>query len=217
MYIGADLKRELSEWCRLRRTTAAMSLFAAYVGLVLRWCDAPEAVFQYQINGRSSPQIEETIGYFASILFLRVPLLEGDKFIDLVRRVTEEYCEAYEHADFSSITAQRPLPEFARNGRFNWIPLGSLDLDLSRLQGSADELTCAPVRFTYPAPSDFELDREPFMLLADTQQDIVADVYFPLDRFSSTSMQLFLENFRLFIELMVRQPTLKVKTISLQR
>lgn len=211
--IGRDLKAELREWSRLRQTTLVMSVFTAYVGLVLRWCNASESVFQYQSDGRVSPNIENTVGYFASVLYLRMGLLEDDSFLDLMNQVTEEYCKAYEHADFSYMAAQVPCPEFTRNAYFNWIPQGSTDL--SDLNGSEYTITCSPVRFVHPMLKKLELDHDPGILLHDTDDEVVGYVYFPLNRFSIDTMEKFGRNFLRFIGALLRQPEGRVKDILL--
>jgi hypothetical protein len=76
--IGKEMTAGLREWCRLRKTTVVMSVFTIYAALVLRWCKVPDAVFQYMSDCRFSPQIENTIGYFAAPLYLRMQLLAGD-------------------------------------------------------------------------------------------------------------------------------------------
>jgi len=108
IHIDKDLKTELREWCRLRRTTMVMTIFAAYVGLVLRWCNAPKAVFVFQSDGRFSPKIEKAIGFFASALYLRIELHDEDTFVDLANQVAREYYQAYEHSDSCYMEAQLP-------------------------------------------------------------------------------------------------------------
>lgn len=212
--IGRGLKEELREWCRLRQTTVVMSVFAAYVGLVLRWCNVPEAVFQYQSDGRFSSKIENTIGFFASALYLRIALREDDNFVDLMNRATEEYCKAHEHADFCYMTAQVPRPEFTRNTTFNWLPRGSFKADFSDLDGSEDAITCSPIRFAHPMVRNYEMDGEPCVLFLDADDEIVGDVYFPLDRFSVDTMERFGRNFPVFIRALLRQPEERVNDIS---
>lgn len=213
--IGKSLKAELREWSRLRRTTLVMSIFSAYVGLVLRWCEVSEAVIQYVTDGRVSPKIENTIGYFASVLYLRIGLLESDSFSDLMNRVTDEYCQAYENADFSHIAAQVPRPEFTRNAAFNWIPRG-IKIDLSDLPGSEGALACSPVPFVHPMAKKLELDHEPVMLLYDTDDEVVGGMHFPLNRFSVDTMERFGRNFTTFIYALLRQPEERVKDMSLE-
>jgi hypothetical protein len=210
--IGIDLKAELREWSRLRRTTLVMSVFTAYVGLVMRWCNASECTIQYQSDGRVSPETQNTIGYFASLLYLRVVLLENDSLVDLMNRVTEEYCTAYEHSDFSYFAAQNPRPGISRSSSFNWVPQGP---KIDRF-GSEDEIACSPINFVRPMTRNMELDGEPSILLFDTDGDeTVGEVGFPLSRFSVDTMERFGRNFLVFVRALLRQPAGLVKDVLL--
>jgi non-ribosomal peptide synthetase component F len=191
-----------------------MSVFTAYVGLVLRWCNASEGVIQYVTDGRVSPKIENTIGFFASVLYLRIELLEDASFVNLMNLVTDEYCKAYEHADFSYMEAQVPPPEFARNSCFNWVPQGA-KIELSDSGGSEGAITCSPLTFAHPMLKNLERDNEPVILLFDTDDEIVGDVCFPLNRFSIDTMERFGRNLLVFIRALLRQPDDRVKDILL--
>jgi Condensation domain/TubC N-terminal docking domain len=210
--IGSQLKSELGEWSRLRRTTLVMSVFTAYVGLVLRWCDARECIIQYQSDGRTSPEIQSTVGYLASVLYLRMELLENNSFVDLLNRVTDEYCKAYEHADSSYFAAQVPRPEWTRNSAFNWLPRES-KFDSFVLD---DAITCSPVRFVPPLARILDTDGEPSIGLLDTEEgEIAGEVWFPLNRFSVATMERFGRNFLVFIRALLRQPEGRVHDVSL--
>lgn len=213
--IDPALRTRLAEWCRSRRTTLVLGVLAAYAALVLRWCGANDVVIQYQFDGRVDPSLNRTVGYISSVLYLRVSHQESDRFIDLLGRITEEYCQAYEHADRSYFASRLPRPEFTRNTSFNWLPQGSLEADLSELEGSADALSCAPVRFSYPTPRD--IDREPFILMSDTGDEVLADIYFPLDSFSMTSMRTFGRNFLGILEVLVTRPDSRVADVGIVR
>lgn len=211
--IGRELKTELSDWCRLNRTTLVMSVFTAYVGLVLRWCSASDAVIEYQSDGRISPAIENTIGYFAAVLYIRIRICASETFTELLDQVTAEYCRAFEHADFSYLEAQQPRPEFARNTCFNWVPRGA-PLNLSQLEGSEDTITHSPVRFVFPM-HNFERDNEPVVLLYDGDTEILGDIYFPKSRFSVESVERFGRNFLVFIRGLLSQSSAPIKNVAL--
>jgi hypothetical protein len=210
LQIGRALKAELREWCQLRRTTLVMSVFAAYVGIVLRWCNVSEGVIQYQSDGRVNSKMENTIGYFASTLFLRVQLLETDSFVDLVRRVTAKYWEAHEYVGLYDMASRVPQPEFTRNSLFNWVPQAPKG-ERYDLEG----ITCSPVHFEHPIRRNLDWDNEPSILLFDTEDEIVVSVTFPLSRFSIETMERFARNFLGFISVLLRQPERRVADISL--
>lgn len=203
--IDKSLKAELREWSRLKRTTLVMSIFTAYCALVLRWCNVSQAVLRYQTDGRMNPKVENAIGYFATVLHLRVQLREADTFLDLLQRVIREYCLAYEHADFSYIDSQVPKPEFAHNSCFNWVPQGPKS-ELPRVKSVQGTITCHPVPFPSPSLKFHERDSEPVVLLYDVDEEVVGGVHFPVHRFSSESMESFGRNFMLFVQRMLREP-----------
>jgi hypothetical protein len=210
--IGMELKKELSEWSRLRRTTLVMSVFTAYVALVLRWCNASESIIRYQSDGRVSSEIQNTIGYFASALYIRTGLLEGDRFIDLLNHVIDQYCKAYEHTDFSYFSAQVSPPEITRSSGFNWLPQRSKFDSV----GSEDAITCSPVNFVHPMGKNLEVDGEPSIGLLETEEGgIAGEVWFPLNRFSVETMERFGRNFLVFIQALLRQPEGRVRDILL--
>lgn len=211
--IDGNLQAKLREWSRQRRTTIAMSLFVAYVGLVLRWCNGSEAVVLYQIDGRVRPELERTIGFLASVLYLRVGLSQNDSFVMLLDKVIEEYCNAYEHADFSYIAAKVPMPGFVRNSRFNWRPKiensGRLTLD-----GAQEVITCYPVGIDQEI-DNFDVDIEPMIGLVETDEGIDVTVEFPRKRFSDETMERFGRNLLVFITALVRKPEQPVKGVPL--
>lgn len=211
---GRSLRTELQEACRQRHTTLVMGALTAFVALGMRWCDASQALFQYQSDGRTHPEIENTIGFFTSALYLRVALHPDDRLVDLLSRLTQEYCAAYEHADASYIASQVPAPEFTRSAVFNWVPQGSRS-DLSELNGTADAIVCSALPFAHPMLKRLEFDREPGLLLFDTDDDVVGGVYFPLRRFSVATMERFSRNFLMFVELLLRQPEIRIRDVQL--
>jgi hypothetical protein len=211
--IPARLRSELGEWCRRERTTLVMGAFTAYAALVLRWCDVSEAVILFQTDGRTSQSTSRSIGYFASVLYLKMTLAESDTFLDLMRRVKEEYYRAREHADSAYMEAQEPRPDFTRNSCFNWLPQGPAAVHLDGLE---EIMSVSRVPLWREVLENFQRDTEPEMGLVETDEEIRGNVVFPLDRFSVAKMERFARNFLLFIEVMLRRPEERVKNVILQ-
>jgi hypothetical protein len=141
-------------------------------------------------------------------------LFETDTFAGVMRRAMAEYCQAYDHADFSYWVAQVPRPEFTRGMCFNWVPLGSR-LEIPELAGSEQSITCSSVPFEHPMLKGLEVDYEPGVLLYDGEDDIVGYVYYPVDRLSAATMHRFARNFTNLIELLPSRPTANVHSIAL--
>lgn len=214
LQIGTDLKMRLSDWCRQRRTTVVLSVLSAYVLAVLRWCDVSDAVIQYQSDGRVTSELEGTIGYLASVLYLRVRLGADDRLSDLLNQVTEEYCAAYEHADSSYLASQYPKPEYTHNTTFNWVSRG----DRERLPVDQEtSLACAPVPFAHPMLKSLDVDHEPSILLYETADGIVGGVNYPLNCFAPATMERFARTFLTCLQLLLANPDERVANIRLER
>lgn len=212
--IGADLHNEARAWCRSARTTPVMCFFVAFVALVLRWCDVPESVILFQSDGRTG-SAENTFGYLASPLYLRMALFDSDNYNDLLIRVIEEYCNAREHADASLLEAQLPLPGFSRNGRFNWLRQGPEESRLE-LHGSQGAIDVSRWKFEDPGAPNFERDVEPQLGFVETSEDVLGFVIFRVDRFSVNLMERFSRNYVRFVEVLLRFPETNLKSIVLE-
>jgi hypothetical protein len=211
--ISATLKSQLTEWCRRRRTTLVLAVFTALVALLLRWCGAREGVVAYQIDGRASPLLANTIGYFADNLYLRVQLREHDTFLDLLEYIMEEYCAAHEHALLNPIDEQFAHPELVRGTGLNWIPQQPTSA-VARIEAST-ALMISPVEFSYPLPLDFDADYEPGVVMTDQGSTIEGRVVFPLSRFRVSTMTAFADCLLLFITELIRQPDQRIVAMQL--
>jgi hypothetical protein len=214
--IGKILKDRLYEWCRQRKTTLVMLVFAAYAGFVLRLCDAQESVFPFENEGRVSHKTSETIGYFAFPLYLRIRLFDDDRLVDLLGRVTDEYCNAYEHADFSYMESQVPRPEFTKNGLFNWARPGDQADDSSwGDSGNAIEFSRVPVERRIL--THLERDSEPFFYFGETNDEVVGCLQFSLGLSSFEAMEELAQSFIAFIEALLLQQETPIRKILIRK
>lgn len=197
--IGSNLKSRLKESCRIKHTTMVVAVFTVYVALVLRWYDVTDAVIQYQTDGRGNREVEHTIGYFASVLFLRMTLYPEDSLDSLIGRVTDEYCNACDHADASYLEAQVPRPELARNPCFNWVPQGATN-DMSHLELPEGPIACSQVPFEHPMLKILDRDNEPILLLFEGGSVIEGGIYFPLNLYPRGAMEEFARTFMVLLE-----------------
>jgi hypothetical protein len=209
--IDAPLKRRINDWCREVKTTLAMALFTVYTGALLRQCAASSGVLRYQSDGRDGLEHQNTVGYFASELFLRVELQDGTTFLELLDQATRAYCEAHEHRDHSYFAAQFPEHDFARNPAFNWIPETSR-IELPGAAPAEHALSCSPVRFAHPMVTGLQLDEEPVMVLYEAAGEIAGDMYFASGEISRRSMEHFVASYLALMRAMLRDPEVPVMT-----
>jgi Condensation domain len=215
LHIDPALRAEWRDSCRRRRTTLPISAFATYVALVLRWCDSPEAVFQYQTNGRATALVQNTVGLFASVLYLHMGLNETDTFVNLVNRATEEYCRSYGSGQFCSIAAQIPRPEFSRNSAFNWVP-SRPGPNMTQTGGAAGSLRVEDLPFVNPVLEGLAMDADPSITFVDDEDRVTGSLVFPLRRFSPNTMERFAQHFLILLKALLREPEGRVKDVPLE-
>lgn len=215
LQIGRELKAALSEWCRIRRTTLPMAVFTAYVGLILRWYDVSDTIILFQTDGRQSAELARTVGYLSSALYLRITAHPGDSFADLLNKVTDEYCQAYQHADSGYFAAQSPRPEFTRNTLFNWIPAasGPTSCELEVSDATRDR---ALIPFANPVLRTLDVDHEPMLLLYESGEVVTGEFLFPRASFQLQAMKDLSQNFLRFLMALLRAPQMPISEISLR-
>jgi amino acid adenylation domain-containing protein len=210
VHIGREVKAELEQWCRSNGTSLIMVVFTVYSALVARWCECYDGIIQFMGNSRVAPYAEDTFGFFAAPLHVNIELRPSDTFSDLLKRTTESYCDAYEHADFSYLEAQLPRPEFTRNTVFNWIP----QLAQSASSGEAlSPLTYSQMHFELPFLKLLERDGEPLLVLYDTTEGATGGMYYARNQFSAQTMERFIRNFLMLVEVSTREPLRPLREI----
>jgi hypothetical protein len=128
-----------------------------------------------------------------------------DTFVDLLRHLTEEYCHAYRHADFSDLSAEPGASRFARGTMFNWVHSRS-ETALNVLNEASTALVVNPFPFENPSLRQLDLDLDPMVQLCDSENGILCSVFYPASRFSSQTMVRFGAGFLAYIQHLLRQP-----------
>ena len=203
VWIDRNLKDNLLKFSRQQKTTLVMSMFTAYAALVLRWCATSNAVFKFQIDGRFNAVLQNTVGYLSSALYLRLELTKHDTYMDLSKKVTDEFCSAYLRADSSHLATET---ELAATTLFNWIP-GSSDDYASTIDLPENPLVCTPFNFEHPMLKNMQITHEPTIVLKEADKGVVADIEFPLSRHTPESMNAFARAFLRSVAALVTSPT----------
>lgn len=212
--IGKIARAQMLAWCRSRGTTLVMGAFTIYVGLVYRWCKRSRGVIQFAVDGRDDPKVDNTIGYFASVLYLDLSLDEGDGYTKLLGRVIEAYCQAHDNADGSYLQSRVPRPEVAGTTAFNWVPQGPQQ-ELSTLDSATSTLVISDIPFEHPMLKTMERDDEPSLVVYDTGEELDGTVYFPRARFGDDTMARFARNFSASVDCLFTQPERPLKDVPL--
>jgi Condensation domain/TubC N-terminal docking domain len=212
---GKILSEGLLETSRREHTSLVMSVLTAFVAAVLRSCNTTSLTFPFTTAGRLYPEVENTIGFFGTQLFLRVDLLEEDSLVDLLRRATKEYATAYAHDDSCRVALQMRRPEFMFNPPFNWIPQQfNMNPDGSGHELQTDSLTMTQYKIAITPRDDQEWDGEPRIDLSDSKDGVVGEIGYRADRFASDTIERFRRNLLLFAASLVKEPNTRVKALA---
>lgn len=207
---------ELRLWARRRGTTGVMATFAAYAALIMRWCGVRETVIQFMTDGRPSAELEQTVGYLAFPIYVRVTHEVDSTFTDILRMVTEEYCTARDEADFGFATAQGSQPGFTCNTGVNW--LAAVDAGSGTIVGGAEvTLGRSSVDLSTAQMQGFaEYDEEPVVLFSERDGGISGCVSYVRNRFSEAEMARFAGNIKEFVTAMITQPMRRILDAELK-
>jgi Condensation domain len=221
---GQTITERLRQLSKRYRTTLVMSVLTGYVALALRWRQSRDLAIGCLVSGRNCQELDNSIGFFASVLHLRIKLSEGDTFADLMRGVTREFCAAYEHYDAARLSVPMPGPEYRGNTTLNWLPrLDGRENSLSDLEGSEDALALEPFEYCNRL-FDIEWEdrigissEDPALMLSDPPEGISGFFYYRTDLFGATTMEKLGRNFRLLIEQMLDDPNRIVESVEYEQ
>jgi hypothetical protein len=213
--IAADLRDRLHEWSCRQGTTVAMSVLTAYVALLMRLCRVSDIAIRYQSDGRVYPEVENVVGFFSCALYLRMMVRQDETFRDLLNRVTDEYCNAYLHADLSWIDTQVPPPDFTRSPSFSWIPYESSSEHETPL-GSNNALTASLIEFGNPLQKEIsDSDGEISVEFCSGRDWLTGKVYFLARDFSVEAMKQFGRDLVKVLQLLIRDDRARLVDIDL--
>jgi hypothetical protein len=184
---GASLSTALHDLARREQSLTALVVLTAYCVAISQWCGQRDLVITVQSNGRIRPQLEHVTGYISNQLFLRIPLHEHDRYIDLLKRVQAEYWTSHEHRDYDRVPGfvkecQSDL--YASDVYFNWQPF-SAALAATPPWQEGEQLRIEALEIELPPPSRF------LPLFLDRQEGIQFVVMFREDAFRRATVESF--------------------------
>jgi len=210
------LRNALHQLSRREDSTLALTVLTAYVALVLRWCDAREMIVAVMTDGRGRPEIQHTVGFFASDLYLRVQLGAADSFRDLHRQITEEYGRALRHQDCGLLPALMPEARLASVPSFNWYQMDATPA----LQDACGRLRTRPFHIRrelreLQAEGDLSIfGGQPWVGLTDELDRIAGCVLYRPGHFKEGTMAAVARNLPEFASNLVQNPEGRVASLT---
>lgn len=135
--LSQQLSEAIATLSRQEGATLYMTLLAAFLTLLYRYCNQEDIVVGTAAAIRNRPEIESVIGYFVNMLMLRTDVSGNPSFRELLARVRSVNLEAYahQHIPFSKLVEVLDVDRnLSHNPLFQVAfdlnqPLPSLDLD----------------------------------------------------------------------------------------
>lgn len=217
--LGRDVTTGLRAIGQRYQTSLGMVVFAAWAGMMLRWCKSTDIAVAFLTSGRMHPEIANTIGCFMSPIYLRIDVDAKSRFIDLLPRIGREYGVATEHHDFGRLLTQDSSVPSIGNPLLNWLPREVFPDSTAVFQrigseASNSELKILPFEFQATPRSDVKWDFEPSLALIETSDEIVGRIHYRADLFSRPSMGRLAENVKRFATCLQRDPTVTLESLS---
>jgi amino acid adenylation domain-containing protein len=153
--LPAGLGRALTSLGRAAGATPFMTVLAALHALLARISGQDDTAVGTPVAGRTHPQSEDLVGFFANTLVLRADTSDDPAFATLLERVREDALSAYSHQDvpFDRLVADlRPDRDLSRNPLFQV----SLTVDAAPAPGDGRPALFTPVHIGW-APAKFDL------------------------------------------------------------
>lgn len=219
--LGQSLSARLREVSRAERTTLNLTILAAYIATILRWQDRRDWVVGVWVNGRDRPMLENVVGFFATVLYLRIQLSETDTFSDLLRTVATEYRLACQHNDAGRLSVAPIGSDLERVAFFNWVPMQASSGVMPPVwpMGETDPakvLKFEPFRISH-RNVDFEGTRfspDPRITLADSANGVSGAFCYRSNLFKPATVEGFSRNFARFLQKFADDQRARITTIS---
>ena len=191
--------------------TLYMLLLAAYHTVLHRYSGQDDILTGSPIAGRTRPETEGLIGYFANILAMRTSFADDPTFGDVLERVAEHAIDAYEHED---VPFEKLVLELRSGGETPaHAPLFRCVLTME--DTIADELRLGSAQ-VLPYSLDFgQAKFDLTLLVAEVPDGLRLGLWYRTDLFSESYAERFLGHLRAVLETGTSDPTVRVREIAL--
>ncbi|MGW5869172.1 non-ribosomal peptide synthetase [Streptomyces sp. NPDC055239] len=135
--LPASLQRAMVELARTERVTVLTVALAAFQTLLARYTAQDDIVIGSVVNGRTQPEIEPLVGFFANTLVLRTDTSGDPTFRELLARTNETVVGGLMHQDVpfgKVVDALKTEREAGRN------PLFQISFTLQNASADGDDL-----------------------------------------------------------------------------
>ncbi|MDH3990350.1 MAG: amino acid adenylation domain-containing protein, partial [Gammaproteobacteria bacterium] len=190
--------------------TLFMVLLAAFKVLLHRYTNQSDFVIGTPINGRSSPELEDSIGFFVNTLALRTDLSGRPSFRELLGRVKQSCLGAYGHQE---LPFERLVQELEVKRDLSRTPLFQAMFayqDTSNREIHLNDLTLTTMRV------DTEMSRTDLSCwVTQTDDGLSAVMEYSTDLFDRSTIVQVLQHYGNLLETIVEDEDLPISSLPM--
>ncbi len=205
--LPSDLHAQLQALGRREGVTLFMTLLSAFQVVLQRYAGQDDIVVGSPIGGRTRPETERLIGFFANTLVLRTQLTGDPTIRALLARVREVTLDAYAHQD---VPLERLVEELGAGGDLSRNPLFQVMLVLHPPTEDAAwpglQVALEPV----PCGAEFDLH----LSILPTQAGLSCALTYHADLFVSETADSLLQHWEAVLREFVRDPGQRVSSAA---
>ncbi|BCL80828.1 hypothetical protein ccbrp13_32930 [Ktedonobacteria bacterium brp13] len=218
LLLPPELYEKLLELSQRADVTLFMLLVAAFQVLLARYSGQTDICIGSPIAGRTRPELEGLIGFFANMLVLRTDFSGNPSFMEILRRVREVTLGAYAHQDLPFeylVEKLQPERDLSRSPFFqvtfrlhqaieNQVPAPT------PVPHSAAELSFRGFEAEYVS-TRYDLSME----TAETARGLDCRIIYSTDLYEAETIQRMLEHWHILLQGIVANPHMPLSDLPL--
>jgi Condensation domain len=209
--LPAELSEAIRAFSRREKATLFMTLLASWMALLFFYSEQDDLVVGTDIASRNRVELEELIGFFGNQLVLRADLSGNPSFRQLLERVRVTTLGAYAHQDLPFEQLVKELKPKREPGRS---PLFQIKFMLENepaqplaLEGLQQKPVGAEI-----AAAKFDL----LLTMISMKHTLAGSLEYSTDIFEGTRITRMLEEFKLLLGSIVKEPEANLDTFKEQ-
>ncbi|HEU0012159.1 MAG TPA: amino acid adenylation domain-containing protein, partial [Longimicrobium sp.] len=207
-----ETSARVAETARREGATSFMVLLAAFQALLARWSGQRDVVVGTPVAGRTRPELEPLIGFFANTLALRTDLSGCPAFRELLARVRQAALGAFEHEE---LPFERLVEELNPERSLSHGPLFQVMLVMQNTPRAAAAAEAGDVTVE-PLPADRHGARYDLTLtLAERDGVLVGEMEYATDLFDAATMERMVEQLAVLLDGALADPDAPVDALPL--
>ena len=210
--LGKALSDQLYDLANNQRTIPALLMFAVGFAALSQWCKQKDLWIASVFSGRYLRNCESVLGFLAQGFLLQVDMSGHETFIELLRRVVDEFQTACEHLECGVVFEGLDERDLGPTALIQWISFDPFAVNpiylRFRKSGSGADLLVES--FPATSPTGFKTVGALEIIFMNSIEGIRAHGYYRADLFAASTIQRFSRDLHRMCEQIVRNPKLRL-------